>query len=354
MKKNQVILLTAYNGFFGQSRRPHVSLKSDRLIEWLRHGGFTANRYDLHEIANRPEPLRDAIIFYTFSQRQNVRDYLIDLVHSLDDGSNLLIPSFPMLMCHEDKFYQELYKRKIGLSSLRAWCFSSRQELAHYDFPFPVVVKRTEGSDSKAVFLARNRKELERITRGFEKITLRRRLDLFRRRYLRPEKHYAWDPDYSNFRDYVNYRDHIRKERNFIVQEFVPGLSYDWRVLVLYDHYYLVMRHNRANDFRASGSKKFDFDFAFDPRVLEYARSVFEKFDTPFLSMDIGVSGDKYFLFEFQALHFGMDWVLNTSGYYVRKNGEWQFENVAADLERDLIAGLIRYIQKKIGRTGRE
>ncbi len=32
----------------------------------------------------------------------------------LDDGSNFIIPSYEMLLCHEDKGFQELYKKKIN------------------------------------------------------------------------------------------------------------------------------------------------------------------------------------------------------------------------------------------------
>jgi len=46
----------------------------------------------------------------------------------------------------------------------------------------------------------------------------------------------------------------------FIVQEFIPDLSNDWKVLVFWDKYYVLRRKNRPNDFRASGSGLFSFD----------------------------------------------------------------------------------------------
>ncbi|MBN2354928.1 hypothetical protein JXO59_02385, partial [candidate division KSB1 bacterium] len=231
MKKKHIVLLSGLDDFFGQRRRPWVSMNVGRMIEYAQKEGFTLDKYHYHEIVNNSSEIKDSIIFYSFSQKGNYRDYILDLIHHLDDHGNIVLPPFAMLMCHEDKGYQELYKRKLGIESLKAWYFSSRKEMAGYTFTFPLVVKQSVGSNAKRVFLVHNRHELEKVVRSFEHVSAYDRYDLFRRRYLRPEKHYPEYPDYSNYTDYLQYREYVRRERNFILQEFVPGLAFDYRVL---------------------------------------------------------------------------------------------------------------------------
>jgi len=348
MRSKHIVLLTAHGDFFGQTRKPWVSLKVPRLIETARDAGYTVDCYSYHQVGNQLAKINKSIILYSFSQKRNTREYLRDLIYYLDDGSNLLIPSFDLLMCHEDKGYQELYKRKIGLSSLPALFFSSRRELEGYEIKFPAVVKQTVGTNGKRVFLVRHREELDRAVRQFEEIPFRDRLDLFRRRYLRPQKHFAEYPDYSNLTDYYQYTEYVKKERNFIIQPFVPNLTFDYRVQVLFDRYYIMKRRTRENDFRASGTKRFDFNIEMDPRLLDYAQSIFRKFDTPLLSLDIGVHDGQFFLFEFQALHFGVSAVVKSKGYYHKSRGRWDFETKTPDIEQDLMTGIIKYIRHKI------
>jgi glutathione synthase/RimK-type ligase-like ATP-grasp enzyme len=350
MKSSHIVLLTAHGDFFGQTRKPWVSLKVPRLIETARNAGYTVDCFTYHQVVNQLPRIKKSIILYSFSQKRNIRDYLRDLIYYLDDGSNLLIPSFDLLMCHEDKGYQELFKRKIGLSSLPALYFSSRRELDGYEIEFPAVVKQTIGTNGKRVFLVHDRAELERAVRRFEEIPFRDRVDLFRRKYLRPKKHFAEYPEYSNRTDYYQYVEYVKKERNFIIQPFVPDLSYDYRVLVLFDRYYIMKRRTRENDFRASGTKRFDFSMEMDPKLLDHAQAVYKKFDTPLLSLDIGVHGGRFHVFEFQALHFGVSAVVKSKGYYCKKRGRWTFETKAPDIEQDLMTGIIKFIGHKTAR----
>lgn len=345
MRNNHIVILTGNDNFFGQTRRPWVSMSVDKIQNILENDGFTVERCTFHEIVNRQEKIRDSIIFYTFSQKRNIREYIKDLIYYLDDGTNLVIPSYELLLCHEDKGFQELYKKKINLHSLKAYYLSNRQELPYYQIAYPIVIKSVEGSNGKRVYLARDEQELIQAIDKFESIKFIDRLDLIRRKYFRKKKHYKEYPDYSNRKDYEKYKDYVKREKNFILQEFVPGLEFDYRVLVLYDKYYVTKRHTRTNDFRASGAKKFDFDYEFDPDLLNFARQVYEKFDTPFLSIDIGIYDNNYFLFEFQVLHFGINVFVKNSGYYTFENNNWKFTECPPDFEKEMTEALIKYIR---------
>ena len=85
---------------------------------------------------------------------------------------------------------------------------------------------------------------------------------------------------------YVPYSMHRQK---FLVQEFIPGLQGDFKVLVYWDRYYVVSRNNRPGDFRASGSGLLTWPEDPPGGLLEYAQRVFNHFRVPMISLDIAM-----------------------------------------------------------------
>lgn len=76
--------------------------------------------------------------------------------------------------------------------------------------------------------------------------------------------------------------------KKFIVQNFIEGLDGDYRVIIYGEKYYRLYRKNRENDFRASGSGDIYFDIELPKGLLDYSRILYKKFNTPYVSLDIG------------------------------------------------------------------
>jgi len=349
MKNNKIILLTGNNNFFGQTRKPWVSMDVDKMQALIQQHGFSVEKYTFHEIANKKQQINNSIIFYTFNQKINRRDYIKDLVRYMDEGSNILIPSYDLLLCHENKGFQELYKKRINLTSLSSYYFSSIKELSDYPVNFPIILKTVDTSNGKGVFLIKNQNELIKVIHNLERKNIFTKLDLVRRKYFRRKKSYKEYPDYSNRADYYQYKDYILKEKNFILQQFVPGLTFDYRVLIFYDKYYVMKRHTRKNDFRASGTKIHEFDIEVNDSLLDYAKEVYHKFDTPFLSLDVGFHQNKYYLFEFQALHFGINVLVKSIGFYSFDDKNWNFNRNQnrPDIETEISNALVKYVKAR-------
>jgi glutathione synthase/RimK-type ligase-like ATP-grasp enzyme len=346
MTQNKIVFLTGYDRFFGQTRKPWVSMDADKIINIVTENGYQVAEYGFHEIVNKNIPIRDSIVFYTFSQRENLRRYIMDAIRCLDDGTNLIIPSYDLLCCHENKGYQEIIRKKLNILEPKGLYFSSKREISNYNINYPVVLKDIEGSNAKGVFRANNFSELLRIIRKIEPpIKFLLKLDLFRRKYFRRKKHYSEYKNYNNRIDCNQYRDYIIQEKRFVLQEFIPGLSYDYRMIIFYNHYYVVRRKNRDADFRASGAKRFIIDDEVDSKILDYAREIFSKFNNPYLSIDIGCTGNHFVLFEFQALHFGINAIVKNSGYYTFENGVWKFHKKPLPIEAEIAMGLVKFLQ---------
>lgn len=348
MEKQELVILTENHHFFGQTRKPWVSLDIKKIAEILTKSGFNVTLYNFHEVVNEPVELKGKTIFYSFSQRENYREYIGDIIYSLSKN-NQIIPGYDLFKCHENKGYQELYKKQIGLNGLTAKYFTSMEEVKKSHIKLPAVLKKVKGSNGKGVYLIKNWEELQTVVSKFkDPFNIFTRIDLLRRKYLRKKKFKEY-PKHSDIEDFKGYRKYITREDNFIIQELVPGLDYDYRVLIAGSRYYVVKRLVKERDFRASGSKKFVSEKKPHPQLLNYAKQVYEKFNTPFLSIDLLFDGKQFYMIEFQSLHFGVNVVVKTNGYFsLNPNGEWSLNMEKPNLERLFAKTLAEYVSGKV------
>ncbi len=343
---SKIAILTRDGKFYGQTRKPWVSADLNKIERLLRESGYEPEVLTYHQVFNCDIDLSGIPVFYTFSQKNNLRHYIGDVIHYLYMKDYNLIPELPLLLCHEDKGYQEILKKKLGINSLNSLYFSSSDDIADYDINYPVVLKTIDGSNGNGVFLIKSHAELLKTLHKWEKVSFSDKLDLLRRAHLRFKKFKEY-PNFCNRADALQYEKHIKPERSFILQPFVPNLKYDYRVLVLFDQLWVTRRWNRDNDFRASGAKKFDCNFTAEPALLEFGMSIFKKFDTPSLSIDVAFDGKDYHLIEFQAQHFGVNVIVKNKGYYYKEKNEWKFKEVKPDFEKTVAQCLASYLKSK-------
>jgi len=343
----ELYLLTGYNGFYGQSRKPWVSLSTPTLIKELRVCGLTVHTADWHDLASGSFNPRDSNILYTFSQLTHIRDWLKDQLHFLAER-NRLIPSLSLLLCHENKGYAWLYQKSKGIDTPRAWYLCDSRDIPP-DLSYPVVLKTISGTNARGVFLCRGHQELlDRIKALVPAISPTVKLDHLRRRYLRGGRTYPGYPGFEPRRDADDWLQYMRPGVAFLLQEYISGLDCDYRVIAIGSKFYLMRRLTKSGDFRASGTKRFDFEAAPPAGLLDYARSIAQRFDTPFLSLDIGHKGGNNYLFEFQASHFGTAAIVRSQGYYRQFSGSWEFCKGGSSLEQTLAEGLAEYLRGQV------
>lgn len=344
MNPKEIIFITSRNRFFGQTRKPWTSLKTDRIIALIQEQGYLVKQYDFHDIINQEEIIRDKVIIYAFSQKKHYLEYIKDIVYHLSKY-NKVIPSYELLLCHENKGYQEILKKEKGLNELKGAYYTSVREIDFSDITFPVILKTTEGSNGTGVYLIQNKEQLKKTRKELQKkFSLPTKLDLFRRKYFRRKKFKDY-PDFSNRQDYYEYKEHITQETNFILQEFIPDLSYDYRVLIAFDRYYVSRRDTKPGDFRASGSKLHNPLHEPNDKLLNYARTIYGHFDSPFLSIDVVFDGKNYYMIEFQALHFGQNVIIKTEGYFRKQDTKnWEFIKEKPDLEKIFAVTYVSYL----------
>ena len=199
------------------------------------------------------------------------------------------------------------------------------------DITFPCVVKEAKGAGSKGVYISKNKKELEKVVKKISRTT-----------------YYA--EDLRDILRVIRHKGYIKESLHrskFIVQEFIPDLSNDWKVLVFWDKYYVLRRKNRPNDFRASGSGLFSFDEMVDTRLLDAAKEIRRIFDVPMISLDLAISNNRVVLLEFQFLYFGTSTLEKSPYYYVNNKGNWEKILGKSSTENIYAYSIVSYIEEK-------
>lgn len=312
------------NCYGGVPQKLHETegLDTTILADRLRAGGHTTGILDHGALAMLgPDDLRDAVILYASAQYPEYYQYIENcLLHALNCGAHLL-PNYTCFRAHENKFFQELVKRRLGLPGPVSRVYGTLEEVARdrESLVFPLVLKYAQGYGSAGV---------SRIDSADE---LFAELD----RNLTPTVPTS-GTFIQNFMDRGLFQQRLAdysgryplKARRIVLQELIPGLGHDWKVLIFGELAFCIKRFVRPNDFRASGSGNFTFDATPDDGLLDFAASMREKLDTPWASFDIVEADGRYYLLEFQCVHFGLYTLLRNPRCFQRVDGAWRPRDV--------------------------
>lgn len=347
MKAKELLLICSEPGFWGQERKPWVSIDLRLFQSELQKHGLFATLTDIQSVALDATQIEGQCIFYAFSQRVHLRQYIKDVLTFLAK-QNTLIPSLDLLLSHENKGYAQLYSQRLGLNSPKGWYLTDIAQVNQLKLSYPIVLKSISGTNAKTVWLCHNEAEIRAKLKQLAKSpNCFVKLDYLRRKHLRNKRTYAGYPRFEPRQDAQDWLRYMTHGANFLLQEYIPNLDCDYRVIAVGKRFYLMQRLVNKGDFRASGTKKFVFTVTPPEGLLDFARDVYQRFDAPYLSMDIGHKDGGNYLFEFQALHFGTAAIVRSEGFWQHESGRWQFQKGASVLEPVLALGLADYLQGK-------
>jgi len=335
----KILILVDYLGFLRRDLYICSSLNLDTIDSVLKKHKLNFEIKSFQEIIKTSEKPENCIIWYSSSDLTSYRNYIEDILLYLKDD-NILVPHFDLFRAHENKGFQELLRKKLDLPALESHYFGTVEELYKVidKISFPVVLKKTTGSGSKDVRLMQNRNQLIRTVKSQSKQPTFI-IDLAKK-YL---KRYVFTGKY----EYANTLETLY-HNNFILQQFIPNLTHDWRVLIFFDKYYVLTRDVKKNDFRASGSKRKYFS-EIDFGLLDYSEAIYKKLNTPWVIFDICWDGSTYHLLEFQAVNFASKALHNAPYYFTRdKNNEWQKQAKKSDLSTEFAESFVKHIRSSI------
>lgn len=282
--------------------------------------------------------LRGVPIIYSSSEDVGLhyKSFIEDIAHGLELNGANVIPSYRFLRAHHNKVFMEILRETLlpfEISGITTRYFGTIEEL--YDsistITFPCVIKGASGAGSRTVARAGNSRELLHIASRF---TRSRHLCEEIRDSLRPLK-------YRGYRIQSLYRNKI------IIQDYIPGLKNDWKILAFGQNMFVLRRENRRNDFRASGSGRFSFERVLPLGLLDFACKVFRLLNLPCVSMDAAFDGSRFYLLEFQGVSFGTLTLEDAPFHFSYTGDVWNLVEGRAVLEEEYARCIVEYISRK-------
>lgn len=353
---NLLMLIDKYGNYtekLVEGRKRYVGAVDNSVIKTdFERAGHTVVIKQFHEINNFND-YKGWNVIYASSEERGLfyKSYIEDIVLGLKIAGANVIPDYRYLHAHENKAFQEVLKNNFNnryLTVPRGMLLHGNLSGMVNDISFPCVVKDPNGSGSSGVQIARNKEELKRIVNKLSPV-----------KYHDHFYSVLHDFRYNNkallviktfikkklLKDELYCNNVITVNKTIVLQEFIPGLSGDYKVLYFASHFYVLRRDNRNNDFRASGSGKFSFPSNVDDiqKVLDFAKDVsIELKDVPMISMDIGQDdNDKNYLLEFQCLGFGPYTQQYSNWYFEYEDETWVKKEKKLSLEEEIVRSIL-------------
>lgn len=306
-----------------------------------RHGHLTEVIDHADLIRLDPAIIRGSVIIYASSQYPELYQYIEHCLLYAEACGGHLLPNYHCFRAHENKFVQELLKKQLGLTSPRSRLYGTIEEISEDldTIEFPAVLKYPHGFASAGVSKIDSAAQLMAVLRESMVDTIPRPSGFIhriieRRQYNRRVAAYA--------------NRYPLQSRRIILQEFIGGLGFDWKVLVFGNRFFCLKRYVRAGDFRASGSGNFEFDAVPPEGLLEFARDTLRALDSPWASFDIAEKDGRFYLIEFQCVHFGPVTLMRNTCYYSSEGGSWaRHAMVTAEPEPYFGDAAVEYLAEK-------
>jgi glutathione synthase/RimK-type ligase-like ATP-grasp enzyme len=336
MKK--IFVLKDYRGqFYFSTKSRGASVDLDKLSKKFFELGYEIVVKNYYEIDFRKDNYLNEWVLYQSSEDPDVRykDYIEDIILGLQIQGAKLIPEFKYFRAHHNKVFMEVLRDLLPIDEIKNiksnhfGTYEEYQKSGKVNSPDTHVFKLAAGSGSRSVALLKNTKSKVKIPFNSSRTFT---LDNFR----------LWINKIKTGRNFVPMSNNRKK---FIIQNFTTDVTGDFRVIVYGDKYYTVFRKNRKNDFRASGSGIFESDPDIPAGLFDYAKSIYSKLNTPYVTLDIAHKNGEFYLFEFQCICLGQLFFEKSKHYYKQESdGVWNKYHEEPDLEREISKTVVDYI----------
>ncbi|MCG7513133.1 hypothetical protein [Vibrio sp. MMH1-50] len=330
------IIIVTYQGYFGQGLNLENSLNIDKLKEGLKYQGFSVDEIEIHNLLGDYQLEKEAIYWITSHQNKSVKHYLNDIVFGLfHDFDGEMITSLTNYLSHENKGLQSLlYNKGKNISLVRQQYLDNTPK----NLSYPKVIKTIDGAGSRGVGLVNCNDDIKKFLEKKHNFSITIQGFVQNIKFLIKR--------FTGIKYNKEYELYNKTRGGFVLQEFVKGLEYDIKALVFYDRCYFLKRTIRSNDFRASGSGKFEF-IAPPKELIEKVLNIRKSLNSPFASLDMVLDGNEYKCIEYQTTHFGPYTQINAEFYFSIYENSIAKIKKTNDLESDYVYAINEYLRNK-------
>lgn len=341
MINKEIIFLVDYNKRFNTkwSAIPYKSGMNKNLLKKEFKKLNTPIKYMAYsdiDFRNRSF-FNNKIFLYASAEDKNLfyKSFVEDIILGLELIGAEVIPGYKYLRAHHNKTFMEIMRDTSELEDIKdikSTYFGTYEDFKVQEekLTYPLVLKSAFGATGKNVTLISSTKEALKKTKRFSS-----------------SKSLFYD-----FRDFVRnlrhkgYVKESRHRKKFIVQNLIPGMDRDYKILVFGNKFYVLERKVKKNDFRASGSGLIGYTKDLPDGMLDYAMKFFKDQNLPFFAMDVAFNGSSFTLIEFQALHFGTHTLDTAPYYFVQHDKTWECIEEESVLEKEVASSLVAYLRK--------
>lgn len=336
----KIALITDYLGRFGSKQKSQTYRSGFDIEKSIKFFQKHNCEVKIINFTNALELLKEKqvyFILYTSSEDKgdHYKSFIEDTVQLLSLSHHICIPEYIFLRAHNNKVFMEMLRLHYDFSDknlFKSKFVATKKEISSLDITFPSVVKGADGALSKNV---KKVKDFNEVYRFFSSIAPKLKSKHILREYLRRIRHRN------------NYDPEELKRGKIIIQDFIPNIKFDWKVLVYNDMIFVLKRQNRKNDFRASGSGIYDYFEKVPKNILDFAWNTRKKLDVPHLSLDIAESNNQLIIFEFQAIYFGTKTIENSPFHFVKEQKQWHLKQTEVELEEVYVNSTMSFIKNK-------
>lgn len=333
-----VTLLLDYRKAFysaDSNMKTHHSMNTDLLVDRFAQLGIHAKLLPYSKV-DLSENWNSKLVLYQSAEDPGLqfRSYIEDVVLALSLSGARLIPPFPFLRAHSNKTFLAMLCQSLKARHATTLWVKTCGVMEDFDplaIQYPAVFKLASGAGGTSVCLLENPQHARSVVRHLTRSSPRSEA-IKERLKLKFRK------------GYVPYSSHRKK---FIIQQFLPGLECDYKVLIYGDRYYVLRRCVRDSDFRASGSGRFSWPKEVPGGLLDWAEQLFREFDVSHASFDIALANSDVHLLEAQFVTFGSLTLERSCFFWRRVESNWKRVEQPSELEETFAAGVAYYLKRK-------
>jgi glutathione synthase/RimK-type ligase-like ATP-grasp enzyme len=341
-KMKKILLLKDYrNQFWLKSDYKEQTVDLKLLEKEFQSLGYDVFLKHYADINFKKDNYRGYGVFYQSSEDPDLlyKSYIEDILLGLKLQGAVLIPDFMYFRANHNKVFMEILRELYGtepMKALKSWYFGTYEEYRNdkrIDFDKTHVFKRASGSQSKNVKLMQSRKSHISIPKA----------------QSRSFNWYYWLVDQIKpfwKSKYPNYRRKSHHRNKFLIQDFIPDLTGDYKVLVFNDKVFALSRKTRPNDFRASGSGRFTFSEDVPQQILDFSIETFHRFEVPFISLDLAIKDGVVYLIEFQFVHIGTYAAEKAPLYFIKNENKWEVIPETIVIEHEYAVSIDAFIRR--------
>ncbi len=260
---------------------------SHRWIEYLESKGIDVLKTDLkrNDVIEKLKGC-DGVMWHWYHIPDD-KQAAPKILDAIEENLKLdVFPDFPTRWHYDEKLAQHYLLNALDVPRIKSWVFWDYNEALAFleSAVYPLVFKLSVGAASANVIKVGNISEAKfYVDKTFKKVFFPYSLHEFELnwKHLNPRylkgviKRALFSIPYIIKNDYPPLPEYYLVQKNYAYfQEFCANNSHDIRITVIGDRAFGFTRANRADDFRASGSGKVDYDLAKIP--LDAVKLAFE------------------------------------------------------------------------------